>query len=178
MYPCMCTVFLVKNEHIVCSSLWKLLTTLWPIWSISLQVIEHVADPAEFCKSLSALTVSEGATVISTINRSMRAYATAIIAAEYILHWVLFCCSFRGICWFAFRGISHIIEYSLPLDFSITWDDSSRNILNCSYISSCKFTLIKTQPLVVIWFFSIEVIQAYYWLYLNFHLIIDKMDYS
>lgn len=52
------------------------------------QVIEHVANPAEFCKSLSALTVPDGATLISTINRSMRAYATAIIAAEYILHWV------------------------------------------------------------------------------------------
>ncbi|KAG5064675.1 hypothetical protein JHK85_005858 [Glycine max] len=51
-------------------------------------VIEHVADPAEFCKSLSALTVPEGATVISTINRSMRAYATAIVAAEYILRWL------------------------------------------------------------------------------------------
>ncbi|XP_076882952.1 ubiquinone biosynthesis O-methyltransferase, mitochondrial-like [Bidens hawaiensis] len=55
---------------------------------IALEVIEHVADPAEFCKSLSALTVSNGATVISTINRSMRAYATAIVAAEYILHWL------------------------------------------------------------------------------------------
>lgn len=55
---------------------------------IALEVIEHVADPAEFCKSLSALTVSHGATVISTINRSMRSYATAIIAAEYILHWL------------------------------------------------------------------------------------------
>lgn len=47
-----------------------------------------MADPAEFCKSLSALTSSGGATVISTINRSMRAYATAIIMAEYVLHWV------------------------------------------------------------------------------------------
>ncbi|XP_071686540.1 ubiquinone biosynthesis O-methyltransferase, mitochondrial-like [Rutidosis leptorrhynchoides] len=55
---------------------------------IALEVIEHVADPAEFCKSLSALTVYHGATVISTINRSMRAYATAIVAAEYILHWL------------------------------------------------------------------------------------------
>ncbi|KAI3803540.1 hypothetical protein L1987_31696 [Smallanthus sonchifolius] len=55
---------------------------------IALEVIEHVADPAEFCKSLSALTVTNGATVVSTINRSMRAYATAIIAAEYILHWL------------------------------------------------------------------------------------------
>ncbi|KAJ0744401.1 putative methyltransferase [Helianthus annuus] len=55
---------------------------------IALEVIEHVANPAEFCKSLSSLSVSNGATVISTINRSMRAYATAIVAAEYILHWL------------------------------------------------------------------------------------------
>ncbi|XP_051198224.1 ubiquinone biosynthesis O-methyltransferase, mitochondrial isoform X2 [Lolium perenne] len=52
---------------------------------ISLEVIEHVDNPLEFCKSLSALTVPNGATVLSTINRSMRAYATAIIGAEYIL---------------------------------------------------------------------------------------------
>ncbi|OIT00208.1 PREDICTED: ubiquinone biosynthesis O-methyltransferase, mitochondrial [Nicotiana attenuata] len=55
---------------------------------ISLEVIEHVADPAGFCQSLSALTIPGGATVISTINRSMRAYATTIVAAEYLLHWL------------------------------------------------------------------------------------------
>ncbi|KAL0353999.1 UNVERIFIED_CONTAM: Ubiquinone biosynthesis O-methyltransferase, mitochondrial [Sesamum angustifolium] len=55
---------------------------------IALEVIEHVADPAEFCKSLSALTSTGGATLISTINRSMRAYATAILMAEYVLRWV------------------------------------------------------------------------------------------
>ncbi|KAL6536092.1 Hexaprenyldihydroxybenzoate methyltransferase, mitochondrial [Orobanche hederae] len=54
---------------------------------LALEVIEHVADPADFCKSLSALTSFGGATVISTINRSMRAYATAIIMAEYVFHW-------------------------------------------------------------------------------------------
>ncbi|KAK7385941.1 hypothetical protein VNO78_31938 [Psophocarpus tetragonolobus] len=55
---------------------------------MALEVIEHVAEPAEFCKSLAALTVPNGATLISTINRSMRAYATAIVAAEYILRWL------------------------------------------------------------------------------------------
>ncbi|KAK7300127.1 hypothetical protein RJT34_10962 [Clitoria ternatea] len=55
---------------------------------MALEVIEHVADPAEFCKSLAALTDPDGATVISTINRSMRAYATAIVAAEYVLRWL------------------------------------------------------------------------------------------
>ncbi|CAA0813299.1 Ubiquinone biosynthesis O-methyltransferase-mitochondrial [Striga hermonthica] len=55
---------------------------------LALEVIEHVADPCDFCKSLSALTSSGGATVISTINRSMKAYATAILMAEYVLHWL------------------------------------------------------------------------------------------
>ncbi|KAA3465458.1 hexaprenyldihydroxybenzoate methyltransferase, mitochondrial [Gossypium australe] len=55
---------------------------------IALEVIEHVSDAAEFCKSLSALTAHEGATVVSTINRSMRSYATAIVAAEYLLQWL------------------------------------------------------------------------------------------
>ncbi|XP_074290070.1 ubiquinone biosynthesis O-methyltransferase, mitochondrial-like [Silene latifolia] len=55
---------------------------------IALEVIEHVADPAEFCKSLAALTAANGATVISTINRTMRAYAATILIAEYILHWL------------------------------------------------------------------------------------------
>ncbi|KAL8537595.1 hypothetical protein ACS0TY_012641 [Phlomoides rotata] len=55
---------------------------------LALEVIEHVAEPADFCKSLSALTSSGGATLISTINRSMRAYATAIFMAEYVLHWL------------------------------------------------------------------------------------------
>lgn len=55
---------------------------------IALEVIEHVAAPAEFCKSLAALAYPGGATVISTINRSMRAYVTAIVAAEYLLNWL------------------------------------------------------------------------------------------
>lgn len=58
-------------------------------WFYTMKVIEHVANPAEFCKSLSALTVPNGATLLSTINRSMRAYASAIVAAEYILRWVI-----------------------------------------------------------------------------------------
>ncbi|KAG2308644.1 hypothetical protein Bca52824_028392 [Brassica carinata] len=55
---------------------------------LALEVIKHVANPAEFSNSLSALTISNGATIVSTINRSMRAYASAIVAAEYILQWL------------------------------------------------------------------------------------------
>uniref|UniRef100_A0A7C9ECC5 Ubiquinone biosynthesis O-methyltransferase, mitochondrial n=1 Tax=Opuntia streptacantha TaxID=393608 RepID=A0A7C9ECC5_OPUST len=55
---------------------------------LALEVIEHVADPAEFCQSLAELTIPNGAIVISTINRTMRAYAAAIVGAEYILRWL------------------------------------------------------------------------------------------
>ena len=37
---------------------------------------------------MAALTDTNGATVISTINRSVRSYAAAIITAEYLLRWV------------------------------------------------------------------------------------------
>ncbi|CAA6665686.1 unnamed protein product [Spirodela intermedia] len=55
---------------------------------ISLEVIEHVSDPAGFCKSLGDLAVPDGAIVISTINRTIRSYAVTIVAAEYILGWL------------------------------------------------------------------------------------------
>jgi hypothetical protein len=57
-----------------------------------------VAAPAEFCKSLAALAYPGGATVISTINRSMRAYVTAIVAAEYLLNWVWFLLILVSLC--------------------------------------------------------------------------------
>lgn len=55
---------------------------------LALEVIEHVANPGEFCGSLSDLTVGNGAVVVSTINRSVRAYVAAIVVAEYVLNWL------------------------------------------------------------------------------------------
>jgi hypothetical protein len=53
-------------------------------------VIEHVADPMEFCKSLAALTKKNGIVFISTLNRSIQSFGLAIVAAEYVLGWVCF----------------------------------------------------------------------------------------
>ncbi|KAI5083054.1 hypothetical protein GOP47_0002797 [Adiantum capillus-veneris] len=55
---------------------------------ISLEVIEHVTEPKAFLDSLSALTKTDGAITLSTINRSLSAYILAIVAAEHLLHWV------------------------------------------------------------------------------------------
>jgi len=51
----------------------------------SLEVIEHVTDPLEFTLSLSKLVKPSGSLFISTINRTARSFAMAILAAERIL---------------------------------------------------------------------------------------------
>ncbi|BFI31575.1 2-polyprenyl-6-hydroxyphenyl methylase / 3-demethylubiquinone-9 3-methyltransferase [Marchantia polymorpha subsp. ruderalis] len=55
---------------------------------LALEVIEHVADHMEFCKSLASLTKKNGMVIISTINRSISAYGLAIVGAEYVLGWL------------------------------------------------------------------------------------------
>ena len=42
-------------------------------------------DPEQFCQSLATLTRPEGSVFVSTINRTPRAYALAILAAERLL---------------------------------------------------------------------------------------------
>lgn len=54
---------------------------------LGLEVIEHVADPALFVKSARALMAEDGLFIFSTLNRSIRAFALGIVAAEYLLGW-------------------------------------------------------------------------------------------
>lgn len=54
----------------------------------ALEVVEHVADVPAFLEALSAALKPEGLLIMSTLNRSLRAYAAAIIGAEYILRWL------------------------------------------------------------------------------------------
>ncbi len=54
----------------------------------ALEVVEHVADVPAFLGALSAAVKPGGLVIVSTLNRSLRAYAAAIIGAEYILRWL------------------------------------------------------------------------------------------
>jgi 2-polyprenyl-6-hydroxyphenyl methylase/3-demethylubiquinone-9 3-methyltransferase len=54
----------------------------------SLEVIEHVPDPAAFVRVCGGLTRPGGLVVMSTINRTFKAYALAIVGAEYVLRWL------------------------------------------------------------------------------------------
>ena len=52
---------------------------------VASEVIEHVSNVPDFCASLVALTRPGGSVVVSTINRTNRSYAVAIIGAEQIM---------------------------------------------------------------------------------------------
>ena len=52
------------------------------------EMIEHVPDPAATLVALAALVRPGGHLIVSTINRTPKAYLGAVIAAEYVLNWV------------------------------------------------------------------------------------------
>ena len=54
----------------------------------SLEVIEHVTDQPGFIRSCAGLCRPGGLVILSTISRTRRAYALAIVAGEYVLGWL------------------------------------------------------------------------------------------
>ena len=55
---------------------------------LCLEVIEHVPDVRAFLSQCAALVRPGGLMVLSTINRTLKAYFLAIVGAEYILRWL------------------------------------------------------------------------------------------
>ena len=51
----------------------------------AMEVVEHVADPAGFLAACAALVRPGGGLVLATLNRTFRAFALGIVAAEYVL---------------------------------------------------------------------------------------------
>ena len=55
---------------------------------LALEIIEHVSSPEEFVRSCAKLVKPGGLIVFSTLNRTPKAFALGIVAAEYVLRWV------------------------------------------------------------------------------------------
>lgn len=55
---------------------------------LCLEVVEHVPDVAAFLRLCAGLVHPGGILIASTINRTLKAYALAIVGAEYILRWL------------------------------------------------------------------------------------------
>ena len=53
-----------------------------------LEVVEHVPDVPVFLKTVATLVRPGGMMILSTLNRTLKAYALAIVGAELILRWL------------------------------------------------------------------------------------------
>ena len=53
-----------------------------------LEVVEHVPDVPAFLNRVAPLVAPGGVMVLSTLNRTLKAYALAIVGAEYVLRWL------------------------------------------------------------------------------------------
>ncbi len=54
----------------------------------AMEVLEHVADPARFVAEAASLIAPGGLFLASTLNRTLRSFALAIVGAEYVLRWI------------------------------------------------------------------------------------------
>ena len=54
----------------------------------AMEVVEHVADQEGFLHACAALVRPGGGLVLATLNRTFRAFALGIVAAEYVLGWL------------------------------------------------------------------------------------------
>ncbi len=55
---------------------------------LAMEVIEHVPDVPAFIKVAASLVRPGGLLLLSTINRTFKSYALAIVGAEYVLRWM------------------------------------------------------------------------------------------
>ena len=55
---------------------------------LALEIVEHVADLDSFAAACAGLVEPGGSLIVATLNRTLAAYALAIVAAERILGWV------------------------------------------------------------------------------------------
>ena len=55
---------------------------------LNMEVIEHVADPQAFMSACGQLMRPQAIMFLATLNRTMKAFALAIVGAEYLLRWL------------------------------------------------------------------------------------------
>ena len=55
---------------------------------LAMEVIEHVPDPAAFVAAATRLVAPGGIFLASTLNRTLKSFALAIVGAEYVLRWL------------------------------------------------------------------------------------------
>ena len=54
----------------------------------AMEVIEHAPDPKAFIAAAASLVRPGGLLLVSTLNRTLKSFALAIVGAEYVLRWL------------------------------------------------------------------------------------------
>jgi 2-polyprenyl-6-hydroxyphenyl methylase/3-demethylubiquinone-9 3-methyltransferase len=114
---------------------------------LALEIVEHVADVSGFLTTCTQLVSPHGALILSTINRTWKAYAFAIVGAEYIMRMLP-----KGTHdWDKFLSPSELAAHLRPLNFSfmdlkgmsycpITNQWSLSNDLDVNYLGYAKLS--------------------------------------
>ncbi|MEQ8257381.1 MAG: bifunctional 2-polyprenyl-6-hydroxyphenol methylase/3-demethylubiquinol 3-O-methyltransferase UbiG, partial [Roseovarius confluentis] len=55
---------------------------------LNMEVVEHVADPATYLTACQRLLKPGGLHICSTLNRTAKSFAAAIVGAEFIMRWL------------------------------------------------------------------------------------------
>ena len=55
---------------------------------LNMEVIEHVEGPGDYLRTCAGLLAPGGLMIVATLNRTLKAFALAKLAAEYVLRWV------------------------------------------------------------------------------------------
>jgi 2-polyprenyl-6-hydroxyphenyl methylase/3-demethylubiquinone-9 3-methyltransferase len=55
---------------------------------LNMEVVEHVADIRAYLQACAALTAPGGLMFVATLNKTLKAFALAKVAAEYVLGWL------------------------------------------------------------------------------------------
>jgi 2-polyprenyl-6-hydroxyphenyl methylase/3-demethylubiquinone-9 3-methyltransferase len=71
----------------------------------AMEVIEHTADPKAFVGTAASLVKPGGLLLASTLSRTLKSFALAIVGAEYVLRWLE-------------PGTHHWEQFVTPLEFT------------------------------------------------------------
>ncbi|MEO6339043.1 MAG: bifunctional 2-polyprenyl-6-hydroxyphenol methylase/3-demethylubiquinol 3-O-methyltransferase UbiG [Caulobacteraceae bacterium] len=55
---------------------------------LNMEVVEHVAEPGQYLRDCARLLAPGGLMIIATLNRTAKAFALAVVGAEYVLRWL------------------------------------------------------------------------------------------
>ncbi len=55
---------------------------------LNMEVVEHVADAKGFLRACASMVAPGGMMIVATLNRTAKAWALAIVGAEYVLGWL------------------------------------------------------------------------------------------